>query len=198
MLWSCFLFLVFYKVRKCKSDEEQSVDNIPFIRAVKKAKRVGKSELVGCCVQVGIHLVDFELISRGIWRVIQSFSKFKKCFYLIHPVVRGNTAIFLHFREHLLHNFTHIALKTHNTVQAREVILFYHTKLIHVSPLPCISLSSLSVRSSALHWDIEMLELHHTESVVRVLINENLPRRASRHDSLAKESSINVYILPLY
>lgn len=143
MLWSCFLLLVFYKVRKCKSDEERSVDNVPFIRAVKKVKQVCESEPVGCCVQVGSHLVDFELISRGIWRVIHSFRKFKKCFYLIHPVVRSNTAIFLHFREHLFHNFTHIALKTHNTVQAREVILFYHTKLIHVSPLPCISLLSL-------------------------------------------------------
>lgn len=136
MLWSCFLFLVFYKVRKCKSGEEQSVDNIPFTLAVKKVKRVGESELVGCCVQVGSHLVDFELISRGIWRVIQSFSKFKKCFYLIL------TAIFLYFLEHLVHNFTHIALKTHQ-YGTREVFLFYHTKLIHISALHCISLLSL-------------------------------------------------------
>lgn len=81
MLCSCFLFLVFYKVRKCKSDEEQSVDNIPFIRAVfEKSNESQSPMLVGCCVQVGSHLVDFELISRGIWRVTQSFSKFKKCF----------------------------------------------------------------------------------------------------------------------
>lgn len=105
MLWSCFLFLLFYKVRKCKSDEEQSVDNIPFIRAVKKVS-VSPSWCC-CCVQVGSHLVDFELISREIWRVIQSFSKFKKCFYLIL------TAIFSYFREHLVHNFTRIDLKTH-------------------------------------------------------------------------------------
>lgn len=130
-------------MRKCKSDEEQSADNIPFIRAVKKVKRVIESELVGRCVQVGSHLVDFELISRGIWRVIQSFSKFKKCFYLIHPVVRGNNAVLLHFREHLLHNFTHIALKTHQYSSRKGSNFFYHPKLIHVSPLPCISLLSL-------------------------------------------------------